>query len=137
MSTRSVIGRETPGGGFSGRYHHWDGCPSGLGQALYRLFPSFYDSDLEAMSKALIDGHPGGWSTLIPDWTGCLGPDCCCHSRTGEPKTEPVADEWLDPDRANRSGCEFAYVLTRDETDRAILRILENTLLSGRHFPGG
>ena len=36
MSTRGVIARKD-GDGFTGRYHHLDSYPSGLGQTLYRL----------------------------------------------------------------------------------------------------
>ena len=75
MSTRSVIARPM-GDGFNGRYHHWDGYPSGLGAELYWLAqpndyramaglpPTPWNGDIEAMLKVLLDDHPAGWSTL-------------------------------------------------------------------------
>jgi hypothetical protein len=68
MSTRAAIARavDKPGGGihFEGRYHHWDGYPTGLGRTLYQLYNGYFERDLDAMLKFLIDDHPGGWSTI-------------------------------------------------------------------------
>lgn len=76
MSTRAAIARPN-GDGFLGRYHHWDGYPDGLGQALYELAqpnrnrnlmnlpPTPWDGDVEKMLEVLIDQHPAGWSTII------------------------------------------------------------------------
>lgn len=66
MSTRSVIARVGEHEGeFAGRYHHWDGMPTGLGQALWKLLHGHFDGDLDAMLKVLIDRHPAGWSTVV------------------------------------------------------------------------
>jgi hypothetical protein len=74
MSTRAVIARPR-GDGFAGRYHHWDGYPSGLGATLFwlsqpndvrtdnNLPPTPWDGDIEAMQKVLLDDHTG-WSTI-------------------------------------------------------------------------
>jgi hypothetical protein len=71
MSTRSVIARPW-GKGFRGRYHHWDGYPSGLGAELYALAQPDgpFGGDTQKMLKVLIDEHPGGWSTINgADWS--------------------------------------------------------------------
>lgn len=64
MSTRSVIARPTTPGHFSGRYHHWDGYPSGVGITLVELYNGFFKQDLGRMLKVLLDDHPAGWSTI-------------------------------------------------------------------------
>ena len=63
MGTRACIARKTPQG-FQGRYHHWDGYPTGLGKALFTLYEGHFRRDLEAMLKTLVDDHPAGWSTI-------------------------------------------------------------------------
>lgn len=63
MSTRSVIA-EPNGDGFRGRYHHWDGYPSGVGQTLWGLYHGHFDGDTEAMRQYLIADEPVGWSTI-------------------------------------------------------------------------
>ena len=72
MSTRAVIGVYTdrPLDKWRGTYHHWDGYPTGLGQALWRLYHEHYDGLLAAMLEMLIDAHPHGWSTIVDaDWS--------------------------------------------------------------------
>lgn len=64
MSTRSIIARAV-GDGFRGRYHHWDGYPTGLGKALWGLHRGHFEGDLARMLRALIDDHPAGWSTIV------------------------------------------------------------------------
>lgn len=64
-----------PGSGFAGRYHHWDGYPSGLGATLYELAqgPSPFPT-VDDMLRVLIDEHPSGWSTINgADWTLPIG----------------------------------------------------------------
>ena len=63
MSTRSVIARPTEAG-FTGRYHHWDGYPKGVGQTLYEWRIAYFNGDTDAMLRYLLDDHPGGWSTI-------------------------------------------------------------------------
>lgn len=65
MSTRGAIARPTPDGGWQGRYHHFDAYPTGLGRELFGLYHHTFDRDHEQMTRALIDEHPAGWSTLI------------------------------------------------------------------------
>ena len=64
MSTRSVIARPTTPGHFRGRYHHWDGYPSGVGVTLVELYNGIFKQDLGRMLKVLLDDHPAGWSTI-------------------------------------------------------------------------
>lgn len=61
MSTRGVIARQN-GDGFTGRYHHWDSYPAGLGATLYQWAQRM---PLDQMLKVLIDEHPAGWSTIV------------------------------------------------------------------------
>lgn len=67
MSTRGAIARpiaESATGGWEGRYHHFDSYPTGLGKTLWALHFGFFDRDIAAMTKYLIDDHPAGWSTI-------------------------------------------------------------------------
>lgn len=76
MSTRAVIARMSNGNPlkFVGRYHHWDGYPSGLGAELYGLYRGHFDRDLDRMLAVLLDEHPAGWSTINDaDWTLPIG----------------------------------------------------------------
>lgn len=63
MSTRSVIA-EPYGDGWRGRYHHFDGYPSGVGATLWDLFHGYYLEDLDAMTHRLITDEPVGWSNI-------------------------------------------------------------------------
>jgi len=62
MGTRGVIARPD-GEGFTGRYHHWDSYPAGLGATLFALRNGHFAVDTEAMLKVLLDDHTG-WSTI-------------------------------------------------------------------------
>lgn len=64
MSTRAAIVRINGEHGFKGRYHHWDGYPSGLGATLFNLYRGQFKRDLPAMLHVLIDKHKAGWSTI-------------------------------------------------------------------------
>lgn len=61
MSTRGVIARKD-GDGFTGRYHHWDSYPSGLGRTLYQWA---HQMPRDRMLHLLLDEHPAGWSTIV------------------------------------------------------------------------
>ena len=123
MSTRAAIARLTSVSPvkWAGRYHHWDGYPSGLGATLWELYHSHFGHDLDPMLKVLLDDHPAGWSSLnASDFTRKPGfadpldaanqstdqPQCYCHGDRQE-------EEWLVTDEnASSSGCEWAYVFT-------------------------
>jgi len=97
MSTRSAIARWTDKEDktWEGRYHHWDGYPSALGNQLFRLYKNRTLGDLPDMLKTLLDDHPAGWRTIVnADWElkpGFVelsnenvedlrrGPQCYCH----------------------------------------------------------
>jgi hypothetical protein len=78
MSTRAVIARWTSVSTqeWAGRYHHWDGYPSGLGATLYRLVKNQTLGDLTSTLRVLLDDHPAGWSTINGcDWRKPSGYD--------------------------------------------------------------
>lgn len=64
MSTRSCIARSDDLG-FSGRYHHSDGYPTGLGAFLHGAYRAQFNGDLALMQKILLDDHPAGWSSIL------------------------------------------------------------------------
>ena len=123
MSTRAAIARlncVSPVK-WAGRYHHWDGYPSGLGATLWKLYHGHFKRDLNSMLKVLLDDHPAGWSSLNstdfdqqPGFTEPMNsanqsadqPQCYCHGDREE-------EGWLITDEnASGSGCEWAYVFT-------------------------
>lgn len=123
MSTRAVIARQTGEHTFSGRYHHWDGYPSGLGATLFKLAQPDgpFEGDVPRMLKVLLDEHPAGWSTInAADFSkepgfrendcndGTKGPMCYCHGTRSE-KEHVVTEK-----DASAIGCEWAYVFTED-----------------------
>jgi len=74
MSTRSIIARSTGPDTFTGRYHHWDGYPSGLGRTLFEIRRDIFANDTAAMLSTLLDQHPAGWSTICgADWSKPAG----------------------------------------------------------------
>ena len=115
MATRGAIVRITDldKGHFSGRYHHWDSYPGGLGAELFALFHGYFEKNLDRMLAFLIDQHPAGWSTIqdadfnVPAGTQG-GPTCYCHSRNGETPHE------VTHENASGSGCEYVYGFTPD-----------------------
>lgn len=118
MGTRSVIARAM-GDGFRGRYHHWDGYPTGLGKQLWELYHGHFGRNLAQMLKVLIDDHPAGWSTIVhkdfglsPGYINLVldgqhpeakRPQCYCHGERHE-----VVNEFTERDAAV-AGCEWAY----------------------------
>ena len=127
MSTRSIIARPDDLGA-TGRYHHFDGYPTGLGQALWALYHGPFGGDVAAMTTTLIDDHPGGWSNIIgADFTKAPGyreygastvaedaPHCYCHGDRHEPEMGPhVCRCGLgDPSGCDPLFTEYLYVLT-------------------------
>ncbi len=120
MGTRSVIAKPTQTG-FSGRYHHWDGYPSGLGATLYDAYQGHFGGDLDAMCHFLLDEHPAGFWTIVGRdlslpcgyfgrYTGSdertLNPVCYCHGIRSDPAHEVTEKD------AGTIGCEYAYVLS-------------------------
>ena len=124
MSTRGVIARPTPQGGWAGCYLHWDNYPAGRGKALWEVYHNEAHGDIEDMLRFYIDEHPGGWSTMKPlerepadvmydatrFWSkGRYSGACYCHrADNGERGPEPDMPVTSDGDHC---GTEYAYVL--------------------------
>jgi hypothetical protein len=114
MSTRAVIAR-VKGDGWEGRYHHFDGYPTGLGARLYAVVGQL---GVKRALELLVDEHPVGWSsihdcdiTAQPGYGGDFndqthGPRCYCHGERHE--QAPL----LITDQSDDCGCEWAYVLS-------------------------
>src|SRR2546422_9347160 len=111
MSTRSAIARRK-GDGFEGRYHHWDGYPTGVGQTLWQLYHGHFEHNLPQMLHFLLDEHTG-WSTINgrdfnqqpgyeEDGFRTGGPACYCHGGRNE-------EGWL-VNQDEDAGMEWAYV---------------------------
>ena len=119
MSTRAVIARETDKG-WEGRYHHFDGYPSGLGKALFDLYNGYFGHDLAKMLKVLLDDHPAGWSDIVgrnfrkapgfvedtSKWKDEDRPLCYCHGDRHEEA------QLLTRENASACGVEYAYVFS-------------------------
>lgn len=132
MGTRAVIARKTGESTFAGRYHHWDGYPSGLGATLWTLYRGHFKRDLGAMLRYLLDDHPAGWSTINgADMTQpagyeesgftTKGPHCYCHGGRHEPAWECTSAN------AAGSGCEWAYVFDESANVMQILASMSPT----------
>ncbi len=119
MATRGIIAREKMDTTFEGRYHHWDSYfEDGLGETLCSLYQGYFQRDLKAMLRVLIDEHPAGWSsivdrdfTLSPGWRS--GPDddrsrpeCYCHG--GRHEAESLYTSLPNP---NQTDIEYVYVI--------------------------
>lgn len=119
MGTRSVIA-EPFGDGFRGRYHHWDGYPSGLGHQLWDLYHGHFAGDVEAMTTYLIAEEPVGWSTIngadfdqpkgwVESGTSDTPHGPQSYSCRGETSDEP--DGYYIHSDGDDGGTEWAYVL--------------------------
>ena len=163
MSTRSAIARLTSRDplAFEGRYHHWDGYPSGLGRTLWHLYHTHFGRDLSAMLTVLLDRHPAGWSTIVgADFSQEAGfqelrlcgdvkadepvlddpcgsvphaapPQCYCHGERSEAAWE------VTQENASGSGCEYVYAFlptSEQEPDRML--ILCSYIASGQKMVG-
>jgi hypothetical protein len=130
VSTRSVIARPTPDGGFGGTYCHNDGYPAHQGRILFDAVTGHFAGDTDAACRYLIDQRPAGWSVLGGDFTAPPGyrtghdpqdlrnlrNQCYCHGDRQEPPRPPLTDH-----TARDAWIDYAYVL---EADR--LRVLTN-----------
>lgn len=114
MGTRGAIARLTDEG-FSGRYHHWDSYPTGLGKTLWDAWHVYFQADTDAMLTYLIDQHPAGWSSinasdfsLPPGYDSGAAPACYCHGERNS------VSHTVTHDNAAGSGCEWVYVFSGD-----------------------
>jgi hypothetical protein len=120
VSTRSVIARPTPDGGFHGTYCHYDGYPAHQGRVLFDAVTSHFDGDTDAACTYLIDQHPAGWSVLHGDFNAPPGyrhptdpndrrNQCYCHGDRHDPPRPP-----LDDHTARAAWVDYAYVIGPD-----------------------
>jgi hypothetical protein len=110
VSTRSVIARPTPEGGFHGIYCHNDGYPVHQGRILFDAVTGHFDGAPDAACRYLIDQPPAGWPVLGGDFTVPPGyrtghdPQDLrdqCHGDRQEPPRPPLTDHtardaWVD-----------------------------------------
>jgi hypothetical protein len=118
MGTRSVIAIPDAEHGWRGRYSHWDGSPSGVGEALRQIVNR--DGYTTAV-RTLTEEHYG-WSSVHPDHfatTEQLGvgytdgrfasvPGYGVAYTTAQGQSSP--DDWITPD-GDDWGTEWAYLL--------------------------
>jgi hypothetical protein len=120
VSTRSVIARPTPEGGFHGTYCHYDGYPAHQGRVLFDAVTGHFDGDTDAACTYLIDQHPAGWSVLHGDFNALPGyrhptdpndrrNQCYCHGDRHDPPRPP-----LDDHTARAAWVDYAYVIGPD-----------------------
>lgn len=120
MATRSVIARTTTaedGESYSweGRYHHWDGYPSGVGVT---LIENLLKHGYEFMTRRLIDGEATGWSNI----NGCdltlpsTWPDGTEQRNELVPVSYSARGEGPEPLRTPEieDDTEFVYVMHED-----------------------
>jgi len=120
MSTRSIIARQV-GDGWTGRYHHSDGYPTGVGNALLAHIRGHFAGDVRAAMAYLIDQHPAGWQSIVganlrlaPGFGGGFRfnvhrPQCYCHGDRDEEedtRTQDNLSQYWDID--------FLYVIAED-----------------------
>lgn len=132
MGTRGAIVRINGEHGFTGRYHHWDSYPAGLGASLFNLYHEHFKGDLPLMLHTLIDEHPAGWSTvngknfnLAPGFiergsSETEQPLCYCHGERAE------SEQTIDEKNAADSGCEFVYLFTENRHMRILASYCED-----------
>jgi len=120
VSTRAAIAKPL-GDGWTGRYHHFDGYPGGLGMDLLDLYDGHFAKDLEVMTKTLIEDHPAGWSQAgnSADWARATpgfdgaGPKCYCHGGRNEGEMQKAVCTCPAPgSECDALFLEWAYVLT-------------------------
>jgi hypothetical protein len=127
VSSRSVIARPTPEGGFCGTYCHYDGYPAHQGRILFDAVTGHFAGDPDAACRYLIDQHPAGWSVLGGDFTipagyqvgsdrQTLRNQCYCHGDRHDPPHPSLTDR-----TARDAFIDYAYVLDADR-----LRVLTN-----------
>lgn len=102
MSTRSLIAIPIEDGTKAiGRYHHFDGYPTGVGLALIEAYRAHKSSYIDLVDTLLFR-HPAGWSNICgADWALDPGflerndPDRAC-GRCGEPMWRHYAQYYPD-----------------------------------------
>ncbi|MBL8165415.1 MAG: hypothetical protein JNJ61_25755 [Anaerolineae bacterium] len=135
MATRALIGIYEAGKGSSWRatYHHWDGYPTGLGRALWRIYHDIYPGLLSAMMEFIVDAHPEGWSTLAgrdfrkrPTWFDGSVEMMLKEQGMAWYELPPLAykyrgDDPMPADETSNFGQEWAYVFDLQSNTMTIL----------------
>jgi hypothetical protein len=118
MSTHAIIGTPTPGGGFRGRYVHYDGAPHGVGTTLAAIIAR---DGLEHALRVLTEDHTS-WAMLdedLPEHPDDI-PFTVRHNRQvagygmAHHPDEPTAAEWYSDTGTTEAGAEWAYAATPD-----------------------
>jgi len=110
MSTRSIIAIPE-GDGWKGRYVHYDGYPTGVGQTVWHIVKT---AGL-AEAARILTSKPIGWSGISdnPDGTPPINPGYDHEPGYGyayipEDDTE---DWWIHSTDTDKSWCEWYYIL--------------------------
>ncbi|MBF9071756.1 hypothetical protein [Streptacidiphilus fuscans] len=117
MSTRSLVARPCPDGGWEGRYVHSDGNPDFMVPVLIAAQRCRFAGDQDALAAHLLS-HEGGWEYLgdelidpTPDLASMFAElgegSCYCHDWDGG-APEPLA---TDDDVRGTDHIEWIYVL--------------------------
>src|ERR1700735_4713008 len=115
MSTRGIVARIGESEGhFKGVYCHSDGMPPSLGALLFQMLRENYRGNLKAMLADLIDKHPAGWSSLIPEYRSCY-----CHpkqsKRDGWSKREAEPANWFTHEQVVKGETDIEWLYIFDE----------------------
>lgn len=115
MGTRSVVAVRY-GDSWRGRYVHWDGYPTGVGQALLEIRRNLYPNDLDGMVRALTETHRG-WSSInaeerveLPDYYESDRFEAVHGIGIGYTDSE-ASEDWIEAEGDNW-GTEWCYILT-------------------------
>jgi hypothetical protein len=95
VSTRSVIARPTPEGGFHGTYCHNDGYPAHQGRILFDAVTGPFTGDPDAACYYLIDQHPAATATAT----------VTSHPARRSPSRPPATPSSTTPTCWTPSGC--------------------------------
>jgi catechol 2,3-dioxygenase-like lactoylglutathione lyase family enzyme len=117
MGTRSVVAVRH-GDSWRGRYVHWDGYPSGVGQALWEIGNTEQFRDDRAPMFALLTQDHAGWSTITGEDSPKLGLGyddgrfvAVPGIGVGYTSANIDDDYWIEADGDN-GGAEWCYVMT-------------------------
>ncbi|MGW3657159.1 hypothetical protein ACWD6R_16355 [Streptomyces sp. NPDC005151] len=112
MAARSIVARPAEGGGFAGRYVHFDGEPTTRVWVLRHLVLNVHAGDVAAAARALLDEHPNGWVRL-PDEAEDDG-ECFCHSGSDNDRIDMGL---LTHEGTADRDLHYAYVLHPDRIE--------------------
>lgn len=111
MSTRSIIATSDADGVFRGRYVHWDGYPTGVGEAARTIVQR---DGLAAAVKTLVVDHTV-WSSI--DGVGREARDISVEGYGDALDDIADADAWITGTDVDAWDTEYAYVLRPEGID--------------------